>query len=102
MVGVSRVGLRHGETTHHKFYNVDQLDTEHLWSDGVNRSEESSHVAVCSVRGLNAVEVGQRGSSGKRSAHGGHGVTRRGASLENNGVSGPLLYRGEPQARVRL
>ncbi len=101
-MGVSRVGLRHGETTHHKFYNVDQLDAEHLWSDGVNRSEESTHVAVCSVRGLNTVEVGQRGVAGSGALMRGHGVTRRGASLENNGVSVSLLYRGEPQARVRL
>ena len=103
MVGVSRVGLRHGETTHHKFYNVDQLDAEHLWSDGVNRSEECAHVAVCSVRGLNAVVVRKRGCSGKRSAHEGKGVTRRGASFELNGVSGLLFIPWRaPGARAPL
>ena len=92
VVGVSRVVLRHGGTTHHKFYNVDQLDAEHLWSDGVNRSEEGAHVTVCSVRGLNAVVVRKRGCSGKRSAHEGQGVTRRGASFEFKRRVWPPFY----------
>ncbi len=44
-------------------------------------------------------KLGSAGVAGSGALMGGHGVTRRGASLENNGVSVSLLYRGEPQAR---